>query len=257
MGQTGQGRRGLRVRLAVVVASALAIATASPAGASTIYNNLPLSPELFWSAASVNADCGECGGSGPLANSFSTGSSSVVFNQLVLRLATFYTESDGAVTVDLLSDDDTQPGTFVANLGTVADNTLPYYYDPDFMPAYADVVLSSFAIPLSPNTRYWIRLTDAGNDEASTRTVWWQWYQEGKPVDLACCSGVADEYWATTGFKIETVITEWNVTPNSDPQSFQMLVNGASAAAVPEPGTLALLATGVALGFGARRRSAR
>jgi uncharacterized protein (TIGR03437 family) len=139
---------------------------------------------------------------GPLGESFSTGASAVSLTDVMVKLniaqnngGTFdalprrragggstwvqpAASSSPAVTIALYSNNVLRPGTLLAQLGTVADSSLP-----------SSGALQNFDIPvnppiaLTPNTMYWILLTSSNNSVAA-----WAWTTDVTGI------GSANEY---------------------------------------------------------------
>lgn len=192
-----------------------AVAAAASASAQTVvlYDNL--------GSPSVNAD--SVTGSGPLADSFSTGGFSGTLADVSV-LVGGSSDSSGSITVSLLSDAAASPDALLATLGTISDSQLT-----------SDGGVFSFtsSVPLSASSRYWIELS------ASQSTGYWFYAADGSGT------GVAQEFFANGR----------GVFPASD-GPYQMEVIGQTA--VPEPAAWSLMIIGVGLaGAAARRRRAR
>lgn len=198
--------------LAAVATTALAVLAIRPAAATPIYNNL--------NSASNGADpTSSDGGIGPLADSFSTGSSGYSLASVGLKLLDS-TPNDGyTVTVALYSDNATSPDALLYSIGSIDDSALStsladYYFN----------LASPYA--LAANTRYWIEVS-SGSGNAT-----WSW-----SLDLSG-PGASGEHYYHSG-------TVW---PNSG-GPYQMLVADAAITSVPEPAPLALVALGSLAGL--------
>jgi PEP-CTERM motif len=186
--------------------------------ADELFNNLGAVPD---GADPTGSDWG------PLADSFSTGSSAFDLNSLTVALTG--TPSAGTTTAYLLSDSSGTPGSVLEKIGSISEADLsgtPGFY-----------TLSTSYV-LSPDTMYWIELT-SGNNHAG-----WDWSFDESGT------GVAGEFFANfreTG--------AWIVFPN-DNGPYQMEVAGRNE--VPEPSSIVLLFAGFTaiLCVAFRRRSA-
>jgi hypothetical protein len=164
---------------------------------------------------------------GPLADSFSTGSSAFDLNSLTVALSG--TPSAGTTPAYLLSDSSTTPGSVLEEIGSIGEaslSTAPGFY-----------TLSTSYV-LSPGTMYWIELTSDDNS-----ANWdWSFDTSGR--------GVAGEFLAN--FQGGST---WLVFPD-DNGPYQMEVAGTNE--VPEPSSIVLLFAGLTaiLCVAFRRRSA-
>jgi hypothetical protein len=163
---------------------------------------------------------------GPLADSFSTGSSA--FDLTSLTVALTGTPSGGTTTAFLLSDSATTPGSILEEIGSISEAGLsgaPGFY-----------ALSTSYV-LSPDTRYWIELT---SDDNSAN---WDWSFDTSGT------GVAGQFLANFQGG-----DEWFVFPD-DNGPYQMNVSGTNE--VPEPSSIVLLFAGLTaiLCVAFRRRS--
>jgi len=91
---------------------------------------------------------------GPCYASFTSSAQGGTLSGLQLKLAEF-PPGPGTLTVGLYADDSTSPGALVAPLGTFDDTQL--------LSGYHDYTVTLTSLPaLTPNTRYWIGLSDTG-----------------------------------------------------------------------------------------------
>jgi len=167
---------------------------------------------------------------GPLADSFSTGSSDFYLNDVQLALTVNDPTTTGTVTVSLLSDNGTSPGTVLDTLGTINDTALSLY-----TPATVDFQ-QSIPIDLTANTRYWIEVSSTDDSSAG-----WSYTAD------TTGTGVATEY-NSVNYGAPFVSQNTSYT-----EPYQLQVNGITA--VPLPGSAWLFATAFA-GLGALRRRA-
>ena len=132
------------------------LAVAANAGPVTLYNNI--GADYIGNGGEDPIDTTL--GIGPIADSFSTGSSSVQLTDLKLLLMVVGTPNPNAVvTITLNSDSATTPGAVLTTIGSISDSSLPV--GPPG--AVFDFPVSSFS--LAANTRYWIELST--NDGSS------------------------------------------------------------------------------------------
>jgi hypothetical protein len=197
------------------------LATAANAGSLTLYDNLGQTTAGTIGIAASNG--------GPLADSFSTGATSVFLTDVQLPFRVEYFGSNppgppGSFNVSLLSDNMTNPGTVLTTIGTVTDESILNAFGGAL--GVIDLPVASFT--LAANTRYWIELTDA-NPNMPTVSFWA--FANGNGG-----TGVAGEFFFFAGL----------VFPNTE-GPFQMKVT-AFTSAVPEPST-AILAGVSAVGF--------
>jgi hypothetical protein len=216
-------------------------AAATPA--ITIYDSLGIVAEGYSVAAS-----------GPLYDSFSTGSSALnlVDVQLELRfqglamsrppaeaplllagyrkpVAEVHSKASsglrpqapppggGSITVALYADSSTSPGALLTSIGTLPDTSLGP------KPGNFNFPLGS-PYPLAANHRYWIGVSTSNASLAGWLTT-----------TVATGTGVANEFWYASG----------TVNSNSDPP-FQMLVLGAAVIpTTPAPPSLILVLIGL------------
>lgn len=197
------------------------LASALSGSTITLYDNT--------GAATDGADCVDytsCGtspDSEQLYDSFTSGGTSEQLVELNLILSGDSTSS-GAVQVGLYSDDFTEPGALIANLGSVSDSALSNEA------AEYDVSLAVDPI-LAANTRYWIGLS-------GTTTAEWAWSLDTSGP------GVADEYYSNPD----------GTFPNSDgPYQMSVMVTETETP-TPEPASIFLIAAGAGLLGLLRRR---
>jgi hypothetical protein len=199
-----------------VTALATLIAVPDLARAGVIFNNILAAPAAGDSVVPY----------GPLYASFSTDSTSATLSDVELFLLVGNPDSLGAIDIGLYSDDDTSPGTEIALLGTLDDSSLTT------SPEIYDISLASVPpedLILSPNSRYWIGLSNDPDDEAQT-SAGWAWSSD------ISGQGVASEYYALV---YPSTLT---VNPNTFEGGYQMLI-----ATSPEPGTVVQVLSGLCL----------
>lgn len=210
----------IRFRNVALAAGIIAVLSAGSAvNAGVIYDNLSVGMSAVDYAAM----------DGPLYNSFSAGASQSELTDVKMLLGG-NPNSSASFTVNLLSDSAKSPGSVLTTLGTVSDGSLT---------SGAQSVDFTLAVPfiLAADTRYWIELS------GPTSSVGWSYGSSNGGT------GTGGEYWAYNPSGVLTVSQNSSVnTP------YQMQV---TTAAVPEPGTFALGAIGIAVLTLARRRLAR
>jgi hypothetical protein len=167
---------------------------------------------LYDNLSATTSDADSVSDLGPLADSFSTGSTSVSLAQVVLDLSG--TSDSGSVTVQLLSDSSATPGAVLTTIGTISDTSLTS--------SLADYVLTlSTPYTLAADTRYWIEISSTNGSSAT-----WAWSYD------TTGQGVAGEYVSST----------YGVGSNDAAGApYQMQVD----AATPEPSSLVLLGSGL------------
>jgi len=166
------------------------------------------------------------------AQSFSTGPGGQVLSGLKLVLGTLNVNSTGSFNVALYSDSGSNTPGSLLNSAVLADSivtsTTPATY----------TIFSGYGPVLSPNSRYWIRLSN----NSSSQVSW------GYSNAVGSSIGASGEYYS---YQIGSTVT--NGTTAAD-GPYQMQVT----TAVPEPGTMVL--AGLVCGMGGviyRRRAAR
>lgn len=201
----------------VLIAFAFAVGLAANASADVLYDNLD--------AANNGEDPISSAEGGPLADSFSTGSSGFSLAEAQILVSGDDTSS-GSFTVSLLSDNSRSPGSLLETIGTVDDSSLTSSL------SVVDLLLST-PYSLAADTRYWIELSST-NDT----TGLWGWSNDTSGP------GVAGEYFESGG----------DVYPNVD-GPFQMELSSSDVSSVPEPASIAIFASGLlGLGIALRRR---
>lgn len=171
----------------------------------------------------ANASPGDSvAGFGPLADSFSTGGTSITLTDVKVDLGTGFL--DPSATVSLLGDNSTSPGSLISTLGNVNVSGAATVYD-----------LSGLSLSLAANTRYWIEVS------ATDSSIIWPWSTDTSGT------GVGSEYFYYQN----------GVFPNTE-GPYLMEVSGISGASVPEPPVLPLFALGfLAMAYLGRRRFTR
>ncbi|WP_165072731.1 choice-of-anchor R domain-containing protein [Paludisphaera rhizosphaerae] len=159
-----------------------------------------------------------------LAASFQTDGSAYSLSSLTLDLAR--TSIGGSVVVDLYTDGDLEPGSLLAT----------YSADSSISTTASPIVFSIYDMILSANTTYWVVL------RAVTGEFEWSWASSnlGSGVGFSTTTAMSDDAGST-----------W-FTADSYP--YQMSV---TAAAVPEPGSIALAALGAVCVVPVLRRARR
>jgi len=190
------------------------------AAADTLYDSLTPS-----TAVSAGYNLVSDANFGPLADSFSTGSSDFLLTDVQLALTVNDPTTTGTVTVSLVSDNATSPGATLITLGTISDSALSAY-----TPATVDFAQAT-AIDLAANTRYWVEVSATADSSAG-----WSYTADTSGT------GVANEYNANSF---------WVYNNSAYNGSSQLQVNG--FAAVPLPGAAWLFASAIG-GLAALRR---
>jgi hypothetical protein len=195
----------------------LGLATAPGVWAqSTLFNN------LSYATSPGEIVYGSVGGSGFIADSFTTLSTESTLTTVDLLLRRYATSETGSTTIGLYADDSTSPGALLDVLGTITDSSLPYG-------SYAQYNLTP-AVSLAPDAMYWIGITALNADLVS-----WEEANDASGI------GTTGEYFF------------WNSAPVAPDREgpFGLEV---SVTAVPEPSTLALAGLGGASLLLYRRR---
>jgi hypothetical protein len=160
---------------------------------------------------------------GPLADSFSTGSTPFDFTSLTVILSG--TASTGSTTAYLLSDSSNTPGAILEEIGSIGESGLSGAPGLFTLP-------TSFI--LAPDTTYWIELTSADNNTD------WQYTLDPSGIGTA---GQSLANFQGSG--------DWVVFSEAN-GPYQMSVSGN---AMPEPSSLYLLLGGLlAISAGSFRR---
>jgi PEP-CTERM motif len=160
---------------------------------------------------------------GPLADSFSTGNAAFTLAGIGLKLEEVGTPG-GSFTIQLLADNNIFPGNPIYTIATVSDSSLTNSLQDYFFNLGTPQVLA-------PDTRYWIELSSSNGSVAK-----WSWSVDQSGV------GVSGEYF----FNQNGVLT-------NDNGPYQMQLSD-QPFGVPEPSTLAMLATGMVAALGGVRR---
>jgi len=167
---------------------------------------------------------------GPLANSFSTGSTAVTLGTVSVSLQeAFFDPPSDYATVSLVADDNNTPGAVLATLGTVYDGQL------SFTPTTYSF---SGGEQLTADTRYWIEISGTDSSVGA-------WTLDGDGAG----TGVAGEYFSNV-----------NGVYSSANGAYQMDVTAeaASVSAAPEPSTWLLMMAGIGgVGLWLRRANKR
>jgi hypothetical protein len=182
--------------------------------------------ELFNNLGNVGFSADPTGDEwGPLADSFSTGSTPFDFTSLTVILSG--TASTGSTTANLLSDSSNTPGSILEEIGSISETGL------SGAPGLFNL---STSFILAPDTTYWIELTSADNNTD------WQWTLDPSGLGTA---GQSIANFQGGG--------DWAVFSEAN-GPYQMEVAGTP---IPEPGSLYLLLSGLlAIGVAGFRRRA-
>jgi hypothetical protein len=149
--------------------------------------------------------------------SFSTGSSGFTLADVMLNVGAYYFVAGDSVTLSLVSDSSTSPGTLLDVLGTIQASSLtPVQTDIIY-----DIPLGS-PIALAANTRYWLEMST----ESSNNQIYW--LAEGDNSG----TGVAGEYW----YYYSTLYANNDYVENESGPVQARLSN-----TVPEPSSMAVL----------------
>jgi len=214
----------------------LLVGVSAGAQAAVLYQNTNIAPVAADSVAFV----------GPLYNSFTTDSTGQV-NMVSLILDN---QGDvnrrGLVEIDLYDNSGNSPNNLIAVLGDAFDSQLTG--------SPTNFALTALALSLSPDTRYWIGLSDASTMGMSNI----EWSIAGASTGF----GVAGEFNASTlnGLFPNNLNPPYEMCVSSGGSVDQSCPLGRQApppAPTPEPATLALLGIGLTgLGLLRRRRGA-
>ena len=189
----------------------MAVSIASSAHATVLFDN-----------TSTTATGGDSiSALGPLFASFSTGAQPSDLSSLVLLLSASNSADGGSVHVQVLTDSGTNPSSPVGTVGYILDSAIT---SGSLTSPTAITLSASSALPLLPNSRYWIALS-AGSSGTSA-----SWSSDSGDTGAT----TANEY--TTNFA--TIMAQGSPTQNLFNGGYLMTVNSQP---VPEPASLYLV----------------
>lgn len=204
----------------LICMSALLVGVSGAANATVLFDSLGDAASMDFGPSTIAP------GFGPLAGSFSTGSSSLSSVRVQINVGLTAADSTGSFLVFIANDSGTSPGSEFDAIAQVNDSdlsTTPTTLTFD----------TRLTTALNPNTRYWVVLQQ--NLDSTTNAYWSYSLNDAG-------EGVSSEFSYYNNDGNPTIIANSN-------GPYLMAVNNA----VPEPGSLSVLGLGL-LGLAALRR---
>lgn len=211
---------GYRTRLGMAVLTVLALFWINPLTAKA--------DDLSFNLSNTTAGTETATANRGLTASFGTDASDYNLESVTLLLAN---TGAGQAELSIYTDGNLEPGSLVGSLVSPTS----------YSSTLAETIFTASGISLSANSTYWVVLRAASGELA------WGWTTDntGEGVGFQNTWGESDDAGLS-----------W-FTYDIYPTQMRVSATAATAAPVPEPATLALLATGVSMGAGFLRRRNR